>query len=56
VLPGGFVGLGAMLMTPLEGAPFAAERHASFIIRLWRVRSIAGDRAGAEELLTMLGK
>jgi hypothetical protein len=53
-LPTGIRGLAASLLTPMEQAPFAAERLVSFAAAL-RARCIAAtDPAGADEVVTWL--
>ena len=55
-MPSGFIGLAAMLMTPLETSQFAAERRVSFAAGVWNSRTAVGDTAGAAEALDMLIK
>lgn len=52
VLPNGFIGLAAALMTPLDGAPFGAERRICFAVRIWKARSAMGDSAGADHVIS----
>jgi hypothetical protein len=46
-LPTGWPGNAGRLVTPLDGSPFAAERHAAFCLKLWARYEQAGDSRSA---------
>ncbi len=53
-MPTGLAGVASSLATPLDGAPFATERLASFTADIYRIRMAGGDTKGADDLLANL--
>jgi hypothetical protein len=55
-LPTGLHGTAAALTTACDNAPFASERHVSFVVAVCRARLAVGDGPGASEALELLLK
>ena len=54
--PAGVALLGASLMTPMEAAPFGAERFAGFAAAAWKHLTAAGESEQADEALLVLAR